>query len=130
MNHYKVKLAAPAARAYEQIHVLAAVGKGNRNNTLLLLIDRIINEVISANPTAGSKLCSPFDGIYWISEGTLQFFYEIHARSMTVTLLTILDTPLRRDHAEQVDVICTEMLMSGAFPTSHFKVAMRRAAAN
>jgi len=134
MSDYKVRLAAPAARMYEQISALAAGGKGSQVNAALLsLLDKVIDEVLPSNPTmAGSKFFGALEleGVYWISEGTIHFFYEINAKATTVVILSILNSPIRRDHSQRADIICTEMLMSGSLPTSQLKLAARRAVAN
>jgi hypothetical protein len=112
---YKVRLAPPAARAYENMHRLATGEGGNvqTNAAHAKLLDMLLDDVISSSPFTGIKMPGSLSGTYLVSRQTIQVFYEIYPKTFTVIILVILDDPAREENARRADVICTQMLLSG-----------------
>lgn len=128
---YKVRLAPPAVRTYENLHRLAA-GEGGTvqtNAAHAQLLDMLIDDAIPSSPFTGIKLPGSLSGTYLISRQTIQVFYEINPKTFTVIILVILDDPAREENARRADLICTQMLLSGKVQLLPSGIG-RRAAAN
>ena len=110
MDKYIVKLASPAAKIYENISRRAAGDDGGIDYELLHIVDKVIDDVISSNPY--QRWHAPL-GLYWISYGSVLFFYDVLPQSRVVLILWICAVPARRDNVKKADMICTQLLLSG-----------------
>lgn len=123
MEKHKVELAAPAERVYTNLCCLSAGETRTREyRQLLRSIDELINERISVDPfRSGRKLYGAIgdlslEGLYWISQETLHVFYERSSKPRTIVVAFIWTAgPNTEANIQQVDVLFTQMLLSGQF---------------
>lgn len=126
---YKVRLAPPATRTYENMHRLAA-GEGSSVQTnAVQLLDALLDDLIPSSPFTGIKMPGRLSGTYLISRQAIQLVYEVNTETSTVIILLILDAPAREENERRADLICTQMLLSGRFQLLPPGIS-RRAAAN
>jgi len=110
---YKVRFASLAARTYENMHRLAAGEGGNAQASAVQQLETLLDDFIPSRPFTGIELPGSLSGTRLISKSTIQLIYEIHAKTLTVTILLILDAPAREENARRADLTCTQMLLSG-----------------
>jgi mRNA-degrading endonuclease RelE of RelBE toxin-antitoxin system len=95
------------------MHRLAAGEGGNAQASAVQQLETLLDDFIPSRPFTGIELPGSLSGTRLISKSTIQLIYEIHAKTLTVTILLILDAPAREENARRADLICTQMLLSG-----------------
>jgi len=112
MIGYRIKLAIPAVRFYENLSNLAAdTESGNRD--LLVSVDTVLDTILTHTPTSSGRALKGFwTGIHWLSFNGLHYFYEVFTHSQMIIVLSILDGPISDDRMQKAAELCSEILLA------------------
>jgi hypothetical protein len=119
MPKYTVELSSSAEKTYIAIRKSAnnRIEVGDSSNpkvTILQTVDELIDKVISRSPfEVGKGLCHPLINVYWIAREGLHIFYAASAKSQTIVILSIWDTPKNETRLRDADAIFKQMVRSG-----------------